>query len=126
MVEKLFLLDPSSRLDHDSLEVGHSSKNERIGCCGSCFSVPGEPMSLLKKQCWGCCFDSITGSNGLGELPSSWESFFGLGFDGTCDGSRRHMLSVLEPVPPRPLTLAEASDEKLSSSASGAIPCRYL
>lgn len=122
VVEKLFLPDPSSRLDHDSFDVGHSSKNERIGCCGSCFTVLGESMSLLKKQCWGCCFDSITGSNGLGKLPNSWESFFRLAFEWSCDGIKRHMLSVLEPVPPSPLTLVEATGMKLWSSTSGAIP----
>lgn len=135
VVEKLFLLDPSSsRLDHDSLAVGHSLKKGRIECCCSSFTVPGESMSLPKKQCWCRRFEiveSIIGSSRLGrcisvELPSIWESFFclAMGLEETWEGNTQ-VPSVLVPIP-KLLTVAEASEDKLCSSASGAIPWRYL
>ena len=68
VVENEFLLSVS-RLDHDSLASGHSSKKGRIECC-SCFtSIGGDPILLPNKQCCWLGFDitvaSITGSNAL-------------------------------------------------------------
>lgn len=136
VVENALLFDPaSSRLDHDSLLVGHSLKKGRIECC-SCFTGPVEPISLPKKQCCCRCFDSVASIMGskawaICRSEEGWTSKcasfldFSKGLDGTWEGSRRQALPTLDPIPRFP-TLPEASDEKLCWSASGVGPWLYL
>lgn len=133
VVEKVFLLHlSSSRSDHNPLVFGHSSKKGRIARC-SCFTGPGDPISLPKKQCCCRCFDNAASSSyawgncGCVESTSKLESFlaFSKEVEWTWDGIRRHVLSILASIP-RPLTLPEASSGKFCSSASGASPCKYL
>lgn len=135
-IESCVLFDPSlSRLDHDSLVAGHSLKNGRIDCC-SCFTVPGELMSLPNKQCCCRCFGivaSAIGSYTLGrwildaELPNNRDSFFSfnMGLEDTWNGTGCHVLSILDPIPRLP-TLADVSGGKLCSSALEFIPWVYL
>lgn len=135
--EKMFLFDPSSsRLDHDSLVDGHSLKKGCTGCCCSCFTDPGELISLPKKQCCCLCFEmqQLIRSIALGtfcwanEWPTTWDSDFWFikELEGTWEGMRRHApIPVLVPKP-RLSTLAGAPGEKLWSSCLEVSPWMHL
>lgn len=137
-IESCVLFDPSlSRLDHDSFVAGHSLKKGRIDCCCSCFTVPGELMSLPNKQCCCRCFGIVASAIGSytppgrctldDELPNNRDSFFSfnMGLEETWNCTGGHVLSILDPIPRLP-TLADVSGGKLCSSALGFIPWVYL